>query len=70
MLGVGLLGPAHPRQPRHRSCSCPTVALQSYLVTSTKDRNKAAREQVAKIYYETALYAHGIRILGGQGIHA
>jgi len=46
------------------------MALQSHLVTSTKDRNKAAQEQFAKIYYETALYARGIRILGGQGIRA
>ena len=46
------------------------MAFQSRLVASAEGRNKAAREQVAKVYYETVFYARGVRILGGQGIRA
>ena len=45
-----------------------TMAFQSRLVTSAEARNKAAREEVARVYYQSVLYARDVRLLGGQGI--
>jgi len=38
-----------------------TMAFQSRLVTSAEARNKAAREEVAKVYYQSVLYARDVK---------
>ncbi len=44
-----------------------TMAFHSRLVTSAEARNKAARDEVAKVYFQSVLFARDVRLLYAHG---